>query len=155
MTVGDLRRRRGRLVDRLLGTRWRRGGTPDSRCLLRVLGRTNGTLHSTPILPLANGGRRWLVAESDTAAWVSNARANHWAILSWGKTDERDELVELVELGPHQTPPILRDLARRMPGHRLVTAADPERRPETCAGDASAHPVFEVIGGDRARGGGR
>jgi hypothetical protein len=119
---------------------------------LRVPESTTGTLLSTPVQPLENGGRRWLVAENDTVDWVSNARASRWAILSWGKTPE---LVELVEVGPHQTAPVVRDFAQRMRGHRSVTATDPDLPSETFEEDPSAHPVFEIISGRRTYRGGR
>ena len=106
------------LADRVRAVLARRRRPPDPRCLLRVADPTSTALRATPVLPVEDGGRRWLVADSPTADWVGTARASRWAILSRGR---RAELVELVERDPHRPGP----------------------------------PVFEIVGGPIAPGGGR
>src|SRR3712207_9260832 len=49
--------------------------------LLSVPGRKSGKLRTTPVSPLTVGGKRYIVAGLEEAAWVKNVRASVWAFL--------------------------------------------------------------------------
>ena len=57
---------------------------PRSTYLLTVTGRRSGTLRSTPVTLVEEGGRRWLVSPYGDVAWVRNLRAAGRATLSRG-----------------------------------------------------------------------
>jgi deazaflavin-dependent oxidoreductase (nitroreductase family) len=73
--------------------------------LLTVSGRKSGRSYSTPVILIENG-ERWLVAPYGEVSWVRNLRAVGRARLSRGR---RREEVEVTEVGPPESAPVLRD----------------------------------------------
>lgn len=144
--------RRLKAVNVLFRSLLRRGVRLGHMRVLTVRGRTSGELRSTPVLPLEDAGRRWLVAVNEAAHWVQNARADRWAILSRGK---RVEIVELVELEPGDSPLIVEEFVRRLRRQRMAHAFSMGALRGAFNGERLTHPVFEVIGGRPALGDGR
>jgi hypothetical protein len=130
----------------------RRGIGLGSTCLLTVRGRASGELHSIPVLPVEDDGGRWLVAATSESDWVRNARAERWAILAQGR---RAEIVQLVELDPERSTPIVGAFAARLRRQRLAFARGFRSLGQSFNDELAAHPVFEVIAGPWALGAGQ
>jgi hypothetical protein len=120
--------------------------------VLTVRGRSSGELRSTPVLPVEAADRRWLVAVSDAAHWVHNARADRWAVLARGR---QVEIVQLVELNPDDAPPIVEEFKRRLRAQRLARLLSLGALRGAFSAERSAHAVFEVVGGPPALGTGQ
>jgi hypothetical protein len=144
--------RRLRCVNVLHRALLRRGMGLTQLRVLSVRGRSSGELYSTPVLPVDAAGRRWLVAVSDAAHWVHNARADRWAVLARGR---QVEIVQLVELHPDDAPPIVEEFKRRLRAQRLARLCSLGALPGAFNGERSAHPVFEVVSGAPLLGAGR
>ena len=122
----------------------RKGRGPSFLRLLSVTGRRTGRVHTTPIVPVHDGDRWWLVSPFGDVGWVRNVRGGSTVTLRRG-----DDCVTgtVHELDANEATPVLRAyLASRA---RLfvrkwfdVNAASPDAE---IAGEASRHPVFEVI----------
>ena len=127
----------------------RRGIQVGATHLLTVRGRISGELRSTPVLPVEDAGRRWLVAANGECHWVRNARADRWAILAHGRSAE---IVQLVELDPERSIPIVDAFAARLRRQRLTVVRGWTALGTSLGDEPAAHPVFEVIGARRALG---
>lgn len=79
--------------------------------ILTVPGRKSGKLYSTPVSLLTVNGQRYICTVGETA-WVKNARAAGWGILSRRRTKER---VTLIELPVEERGAILREFPRQVP----------------------------------------
>lgn len=144
--------RRLRMHSLLIETLQRGGMRLGSICTLTVRGRASGVLRSTPVLPIEDEGGRWLVATSDAAGWVRNARIEPWAILAHGR---RAEIVRLVEVDSTRSTPIVREFAQRLRRRRLASVSGLGALCRSFDDEAAAHPVFELVGGGRAGGSGQ
>ena len=111
--------------------------------LLTVRGRVTGQLRSTPVVPVQDGGRVWLVSPFGEVAWVRNARSAGPVDLQRG--DDRTTYM-VHELEAAEAVPILR-VYLAMPSERFVrrdfavTAAAPDA---AILDDAARHPVFAL-----------
>jgi len=127
------------LVRVLLG--WGLG--PRHTYLLTVRGRKTGRLYSTPVTLVEQRGQRWLVAPYGEVAWVRNARATRQVTLSRGG---QSKTVAIVELGPEQAAPILKDYLTQVPITRHFFDVTPESPLDAFATEAPRHPVFFLVG---------
>jgi deazaflavin-dependent oxidoreductase (nitroreductase family) len=119
----------------------RLGLTGPRTYLLTVPGRTSGTLWSTPVSIVDEGGERWLVAPYGDRNWVKNARAAGWVELRRGRRRER---LNVEELGSAEAVPVLREYYRRGRVTRPFFDVDLESPPEAWLTEAPRHPVFRL-----------
>jgi deazaflavin-dependent oxidoreductase (nitroreductase family) len=119
----------------------RLGIAPKGTYLLSVRGRRSGRLYSTPVILVAQGTQRWLVAPYGAVNWVRNARAAGRVTLSRGR---RSETVTVSELGPDASAPVLKAYIQRVRVARPYFDATPASPLEAFAAEAARHPVFLV-----------
>jgi hypothetical protein len=119
----------------------RRGIAPGPQWILTIPGRISGIPHSTPVAVLQTGGHRYLVAGYETSDWVKNARVAGSAILQRGKRVDR---MQLTELGVDESPPILREFAKRVRGGRAFMSVRANGSDAEFSEAALHHPVFEL-----------
>jgi len=98
-------------------------------------------MRETPVAIVEAGGNRFIVAGYEASAWVKNARAAGWGSLQRGKEQER---VTLVEVGPDERPPILRQFARTVRGGRSFLTVNASATDAEFAAASTRHPVFRV-----------
>jgi hypothetical protein len=79
--------------------------------VLAVPGRRSGQLRATPVSPFSVDGERYILSFGRTD-WVQNARAAGWGMLSRGRRHAR---VALIEVGPPDSGPIVREFPRQIP----------------------------------------
>lgn len=132
-----------RLLNGVVKTLLRVGLGPRHTSLLTVRGRRSGTPYSTPVTLVEEGTNRWLVAPYGEVAWVRNARAADQVTLSRG---HRSETVGLVELGPAEAAPILKQYVTSVPITRPFFDARPDSPLEARVAEAPRHPVFRIHG---------
>ena len=132
-----------RAVNQLLAALLRVGLGPKSHYLLTVRGRRTGQLHTTPVRLVEEGGQRWLVAPYGVVNWVRNARATGRVTLTRGS---RSETVEITELSPEESAPILKTYATQVRITRPYFDARPESPAEAFVAEAPRHPVFRIRG---------
>lgn len=111
--------------------------------LLTVPGRKSGRRYSTPVILTELDGRRYLVSPYGEREWVKNARAAGTVELSRGRRSERPVIVEV---GPEESAPVLREYVRRVPITRSFFDVTPESPLEAFAAEAPRHPVFRLAG---------
>ncbi len=116
---------------------------PRSTYLLSVAGRRSGTLRSTPVTLVEEGGRRWLVAPYGDVAWVRNLRAAGRATLSRGG---RTETVATRAIGPEEAAPVLKWYVTRVPITRPYFDVGPGSDLDAFRAEAPRHPVFAILG---------
>src|SRR5574341_885813 len=116
---------------------------PPSTYLLGVTGRRSGTLRSTPVTLVEEGGQRWLVSPYGQVAWVRNLRATGRATLSRGG---RTETIAVREIQPEEAAPVLRWYVTRVPITRPYFDARPESDLDAFRAEAPRHPVFAIVG---------
>jgi deazaflavin-dependent oxidoreductase (nitroreductase family) len=117
---------------RLLGRALRRGRGPRFMRLLTVRGRRSGATLSTPVGPVRDGGRTWVVSPFGEVNWVRNARAAGEVGLDRGS----DHVIYAVrELNPDESRPVVQRYldtpARLFAGRTIRDTTRP-------------HPVFEL-----------
>jgi deazaflavin-dependent oxidoreductase (nitroreductase family) len=134
---------RQRIADRVLGRMVGRGKGPDFLWLLTVQGRRTGEPHTTPIAPVRQDDRTWLVSPYGEVNWVRNARANGHAELRRG---EQHTTYRAHELDTPDAVPVLREYLS-MPSAKFVrkdfdiTAGSSDTE---IAAEAPRHPVFAL-----------
>lgn len=132
-----------RLVNSLVRTQLRIGLAPSGTYLLTARGRRSGALRSTPVTLVEEGGQRWIVAPYGEVNWVRNARAAGRATLARGWHSED---VEILELGPQESAPVLRKYVTEVPITRPYFDATPRSPLAAFEAKAARHPVFRVVG---------
>ena len=110
--------------------------------VLTVVGRRTGKRYSTPVLLVFLDGERWLVAPYGEREWVKNARASGWVELTRARKTER---VQVEEVGPEQSAPVLRAYLRSTPVTAPFFAAKRSAPLEKFAEEADRHPVFRLV----------
>jgi deazaflavin-dependent oxidoreductase (nitroreductase family) len=130
-----------RIVNAITAFLVRIGVYPGHTYLLTVRGRTTGQPYTTPVTLVVQGSERWLVAPYGPVAWVRNARVAGEVTLTHGR---RREVVRVVELGPEESAPVLRQYLREVPVVRPFFAATPDAALEAFVAEAAAHPVFRI-----------
>jgi deazaflavin-dependent oxidoreductase (nitroreductase family) len=128
-----------RLANWLIKGLLRLGVAGEMTYLLTVKGRRSGRLYSTPVNVIEHGNQRWLVAPYGAVNWVRNARAAGQVTLTRGR---RSETVRIVELGPDDSAPVLKEYVQRVPITRPYFDATPHSPLEAFAAEAARHPVF-------------
>ncbi len=134
-----MQRRANTILTRVLG----KGRGPSFMGLLTVRGRATGTSRTTPVVPVRDGDRTWVVSPFGEVAWVRNARAIGRVELRRG--DEHTTYAAR-EVDAHEAVPVLRRYLS-MPSrffvrrHFDVTAKSPDN---AIASEANRHPVFEL-----------
>ena len=116
---------------------------PRSTYLLTMPGRRSGTLRSTPVTLVEEGGRRWLVAPYGDVAWVCDLRAAGQATLSRGR---RTEAIAVREIGSEEAAPVLEWYVTRVPITRPYFDVRPESDLGAFRAEAPRHPVFAIVG---------
>jgi deazaflavin-dependent oxidoreductase (nitroreductase family) len=130
-----------RLLNALVKTLLRVGLAPRHTYLLTVRGRRRGTPYSTPVRLVEEGPHRWLVAPYGDVSWVRNARAVGQVTLSRGR---HAETVAVVELGPAEAAPVLKQYVTEVPITRPFFDARPDAPLEAFVAEAPRHPVFRI-----------
>jgi deazaflavin-dependent oxidoreductase (nitroreductase family) len=130
-----------RLLNGLVRILLRVGLAPRRIYLLTVHGRRSGTPYSTPVTLVEAGTNRWLVAPYGEVSWVRNARATGRVTLSRGR---RSETVAIVELGPAEAAPVLKQYITDVPITRPFFDAKPDSSVEAFVAEARRHPVFRI-----------
>ena len=134
-----MQRRANTMLTRVL----RKGRGPSFMRLLTVHGRTTGRTRTTPVVPVRDGDRTWVVSPFGEVPWVRNARATGRVELQRG--DEHTSY-SARELAAHEAVPVLRRYLT-MPSrffvrrHFDVSAKSPS---DAIAAEANRHPVFEL-----------
>jgi deazaflavin-dependent oxidoreductase (nitroreductase family) len=140
-----------RIGDTLTAALVRAGVMIGTTSLLTVRGRKSGQLYTIPVLPVERDGRRWLVAPYGTMQWVRNIRAAGTATLTRGR---RSETISVIEVPAHEAAPVLKNylsmnVAKGVQAYFDVTKDSPI---ESFEGEASRHPVFEIMPADELKG---
>ncbi|MET7516886.1 nitroreductase family deazaflavin-dependent oxidoreductase [Streptomyces sp. NPDC005480] len=131
-----------RAVNRVFATMTRLGVGNGYRHILTVKGRKSGRPYSTPVDVMSAGGERWLVAAYGVSNWVRNARAAGEVGLSRGG---RSQNLRVVELGPEESVPVLRQYLREVPVTRAYFDVTPDSTDEEFAAESARHPVFHLV----------
>ena len=118
------------------------------RHILVVRGRKTGTLRSTPVDVMENGGRRFLVAPYGEVNWVRNVRAAGEVTLSRGRRMER---ARIRELGPAESAAVLRQYISQVRVTRPYFDVKPDSSDAEFEAVAPKHPVFELFPGPTNR----
>jgi deazaflavin-dependent oxidoreductase (nitroreductase family) len=132
-----------RRLNGLVRTFLRVGLGPRHTPLLTVRGRRSGTWYSTPLTLVETGGQRWLVAPYGAVSWVRNARAAGQVTLSRGCHVDTGAIVEL---GPAEAAPVLKQYVTAVPITRPFFDAKPDAPLEALVAEAPRHPVFHIHG---------
>jgi deazaflavin-dependent oxidoreductase (nitroreductase family) len=128
-------------LSRLLGVAFAAGIGPNQAATIEVRGRKTGRTISFPVVVVAHGADRYVVAMlGDRTNWVRNVRADNHVVLLQGKREN----VSLVEDLSDDRAAILRRYLELAPGARPFFPID-RRAP---LGDferiAEEYPVFRV-----------
>ena len=130
-----------RLVNVLVKGLLRVGLAGKGTYLLSVPGRKTGRTYSTPVILVEDDGR-WLVSPYGEVGWVRNLRAAGRATLTRGR---RREEIEVTEVGPRESAPVLRAYLRRVAVVRPFFDVSPDSPLEAFAAEADRHPVFRAV----------
>lgn len=121
----------------------RKGRGPSFMRLFTVHGRTTGRPRATPVVPVGDGDRTWVVSPFGDVAWVGNARATGRVELQRG---EERITYAVREVDAHAAVPVLRCYLA-MPSrffvrrHFEVSAKSPA---DAITAEAHRHPTFEL-----------
>jgi deazaflavin-dependent oxidoreductase (nitroreductase family) len=135
--------RRQRIANVLLTRMVRRGKGPEFMRLLTVQGRNTGRTRTTPVVPVVDGDRTWLVSPFGEVEWVRNARTAGRVELRRGD----DRITYAVrELDAGESVPVLREYLS-MPSERFVRRdfdVTAKSADVDIAREAPRHPVFQL-----------
>lgn len=111
--------------------------------LLTVYGRTTGRPRTTPVVPVHDGDRTWVVSPFGDVAWVRNARATGRVELQRG-----DEHVTYAvrQLSAAEAVPVLRRYLR-LPARFFVRRhfeVSAKSTDDAITAEADRHPTFEL-----------
>ena len=118
-----------------------RAGLVPRAVLLTVRGRTSGEPRSTPVTPIEQGGRVWLVSPYGSVSWVRNLRAAGELTLSRRRTTRHFAAREAT---PDEAGPVLKRYVAVAPLTVPYFAAEPDAPAGEFAAEAGRHPVFEL-----------
>lgn len=120
--------------------------------LLTTRDRRTGAPHTTPVVPVEQGGTSWLVAPYGTVGWVRNAREDRRVRLRYGRTTH-DYAIR--EVGADEAGPVLKRYVAVATKTRAQFAASMDSPVADFAAEAERHPVFELVSlpADAATGG--
>ena len=142
---------RGRYVENTIMSALVRVGLVPRSYLLITQGRKTGRPRTNPVVPVEDGGRRWLVAPYGPVSWVHNARATGRVSLA-RRRDTRDYAIR--EVPPDEAGSVLKRYVRIAPSTRAYFQATKDSPVEDFVAEAGRHPVFELTpaGADRPSG---
>jgi deazaflavin-dependent oxidoreductase (nitroreductase family) len=110
--------------------------------LLTTTGRRTGISRNTPVIPVRQGARLWLVAPYGEVSWVLNARAAGQVDLRHG----RHTLTYTIREAPAtEAGPILKQYVQVASATRPYFLADTTAPVNEFVAEAHLHPVFELI----------
>lgn len=130
-----------RFFNRLMQMLIRLGLAPRGMYLLTVKGRKTGQPYSTPVTLIEEAGKRWLVSPYGEVSWVRNARAAGYVSLRRGR---RAETVEIIEVEPEESGPVLKKYLKREPITRPYFEVQVDSPLEAFMAEAARHPVFRI-----------
>lgn len=130
-----------RCGNRLISPLIRAGLVPHTY-LLTTRGRRTGRPHTTPVVVVERGGRRWLVAPYGAVAWVHNARAAGEVVLRRRGTSVRCVIREVTSA--EEAAPLLKQYLSLTGPPRRYFFASKDDPPQRFRAEAAAHPVFEL-----------
>jgi deazaflavin-dependent oxidoreductase (nitroreductase family) len=113
--------------------------------LLSTRDRRTGEPHTTPVVAVEQGGKRWLVAPYGTVDWVRNAREDGRVRLRHGRATHE---YAAREVGADEAAPVLKRylaVATKTRGQFRATKDSPVA---DFAAEADRHPVFELVPAD-------
>jgi deazaflavin-dependent oxidoreductase (nitroreductase family) len=118
--------------------------------VLTTRGRRTGKLRHTPVIPIDEGGRQWLVAPYGEVSWVRNARAAGQVQLSRGRTKKTYAIRQAL---PPEAGPILKRYVQIASATRPYFAASIDAPVAAFIAEADRHPVFELtpVGASRSQ----
>lgn len=133
-----------RLANGRLTVALRKGRGPSFLRLLSVTGRRTGRVQTTPIVPVHQGDRYWLVSPFGEVGWVRNVRAGSAVALERG--DDRIT-GRARELDAEEATPILRAYlsSRARLFVRKWFEVGARSTDAEIAAEAARHPVFELV----------
>jgi deazaflavin-dependent oxidoreductase (nitroreductase family) len=138
-----------RIINRIIIWLLKIGLAPRIYYLLTVTGRITGNPHAVPVVLVAEGNKRWLVAPYGEVDWVKNARATGMVKLS---RRERNENLAIRELPPEHAAPILKKYLEENRLTKPYFDARVDSSLDAFVEEARSRPVFELIkieaGGD-------
>jgi deazaflavin-dependent oxidoreductase (nitroreductase family) len=111
--------------------------------LLTVVDHESGESRTTPVTVIENDQGRWLVAPYGPTRWVRSARAAGWVELRRGRKRER---LSVVEVGPEEGAPILREYVEKVSMVRPHFDVEADAPVEAFQAEVAGHPVFHLAG---------
>lgn len=132
-----------RVNDAIITALLRTGVRLGTAALLTVRGRKSGQPHTVPVLPVEQGGQRWLVAPYGEVQWVRNIRAAGTATLTRGR---HSETISVTELSVQEAAPILKRylVIQHAADVQSSFAATKDSPLEAFEHEAVRHPVFKI-----------
>jgi deazaflavin-dependent oxidoreductase (nitroreductase family) len=112
--------------------------------VLITTGRRTGRSRRTPVIPVRQGDRWWLVAPYGNVAWVLNARASGRVALRHGR---HVCTYTVREVGVDEAGPILKQYVAVASATRPYFRADTLAPVSEFVAEAHLHPVLELIAG--------
>lgn len=109
--------------------------------LLTTTGRRTGKPRCTPVIPVRQGDRRWLVAPYGDVSWVLNARAAGQVVLRHGR---QACTCTIREVPAAEAGPILKQYVAVASATRPYFRADKTAPVSEFIAEAHLHPVFEL-----------
>lgn len=109
--------------------------------LLTTIGRRSGRSRRTPVIPVRQGDRCWLVAPYGDVSWVLNARAAGQVVLRHG---QHVSTCTIREVAPAEAGPILKQYVAVASATRPYFRADKAAPVSEFIAEAHLHPVFEL-----------
>ena len=110
--------------------------------LLSTRDRRTGEPHTTPVVAVEEGGKRWLVAPYGTVGWVRNVRADGRVRLRYGRTTDE---YAIREVGADEAGPVLKRYVAVATKTRAQFRASEDAPVTDFAAEADRHPVFELV----------
>lgn len=109
--------------------------------MVNTIGRRIGKPRRTPVIPVRNGCRQWLVAPYGNVSWLLNARASGQLSLRRGRDLRHFTFRELpaVDAGP-----ILKQYIAVATATRPYFRAEPSAPISEFVAEAALHPVLEL-----------
>ncbi len=109
--------------------------------VLTTTGRRTGQLRSTPVIPVRQGGRQWLVSPYGEVSWLLNARASGEIALHRGRAVHT---FTIREISAAEAGPILKQYIAVASATRPYFRADKDAPISEFIAEAELHPVLEL-----------
>lgn len=110
--------------------------------LLTTRDRGTGQPHTVPVVPVEQGGTRWLVAPYGTVGWVRNVREDRRVRMRYGRTTH-DYAIR--EVGADEAGPVLKQYVAVATKTRTQFGATKDSPAADFTAEADCHPVFELV----------